>query len=177
MEPVDAVASITVSPARSGDLGQCPARATAPRTRLAHLARVIQVVVGTLFVILGLVALGVARFGSVEAAAAYLGGDRLLLSPSRASFGDARVGETREVTFSVENLTHAPVKILGATFGCTCMRTRGLPLEIPLRATGEFVLEVRIIRTLTGTKQKVKFFTDCPDKPLITVAVTGRVFQ
>jgi len=117
------------------------------------------------------------RFGSFSAATAFLGGDRLLVSPGSASFGERRADETSEVAFRIENLTRKPVRIVGATWSCTCMSTNDLPLEIPPGERRKVAVDVRPTPKISGTEQRVTFFTDCPDKPVMTVQIVGIVVE
>lgn len=133
------------------------------------------VVIGTPLLIAVAIALATLWFGSLDAAKQYFGGDRLLVSPVAASFPPGRLGERREIRFRVSNLTRDPVRILGAEPSCTCLSGGGLPLEVAPGQTDELVVEVHLTSVLAGRRQSVKFFTDCPRKPLLAVTVSGRV--
>lgn len=117
------------------------------------------------------------NFRSVNFALGYLGGDRLLISPTGASFGEGQVGEHRDVLFHVWNATGSRVRIVGVKTNCSCVAVYGLPVEIPSGHTAELNADVELTEKLSAKPQRIVFFSDYPNKLELCVSVSGRVMH
>lgn len=82
------------------------------------------------------------QFGSLEAAAAYLRGERIVVDPGLVDVGTGAAGELREVRVEVANFTDRPVRVIGGTSDCSCGVTSKLPQTIP--AGGRRAVDVTV---------------------------------
>src|SRR5207244_386975 len=86
---------------------------------------------GSVGVVLAAVAgVGVARFGSLDAAVARLRGESLGVTPAVLDFGSGRMGELLSATVTVQNYTDSPVRLVGGTSDCSCITTQNMPVTI-----------------------------------------------
>jgi len=134
--------------------------------------------IGITLAILGLISgYGHFHFGSLRAAVAYLGGERLLVDQRVRSIGEVTRGYPSAFRYSLMNLTGRPVKILGARMSCSCTAVGSMPDTLPVAEsrTIEFELtpsEQQPDGEITGT---VRLFTDDPSHHELELAFVAQV--
>jgi hypothetical protein len=85
----------------------------------------------------------VVALGGIEQGVALLRGQHLYVAQPAMDVGELRAGEALTVEFRVQNLSSAPLTVLGARADCSCITTTGLPLELASRTSG--TIQVQII--------------------------------
>lgn len=78
-----------------------------------------------------LAAIGCTYFGSPSILWAFVQGESLVVTPLQHVLQCAKPGDASTVSFTVWNLTRKPLTLVGASSGCTCTATPGLPIRIP----------------------------------------------
>ena len=68
-------------------------------------------------------------FGSVQAALAWANGHSVFVSPPVAEL-EVEAGKTIPILFHIQKLSSQPVRVVGATPGCSCVVVSGLPLDL-----------------------------------------------
>jgi hypothetical protein len=126
---------------------------------------------------------GLYQYGSIRAAIAALGGQVLYVQPVHGLVGDFRPDETRDVTVRLQNLSSAPVKVVGANSTCGCLNpVDGLPVVL---SSGEIrEIAVHVVPPSGAAKPPivkpvpfenvVTFFVDDPQAPP-GVTLRGRI--
>ena len=118
--------------------------------------------------------LGVRRFGSIDAAFAYLSGDRLFVDATTQSFGTVDAGDVKTVAFRLTNLDDRDVEIVGAKASCSCVAATRLPLRIPPHASRLVEAKVDTAKK-TGAVEERLHVSQLPlAKPRSTCAWWGR---
>jgi hypothetical protein len=153
---------------------ELPSASCAARMRV--FAGIASVGSGFLLVVVGFIGWGYARFGSPVAALAYLGGNRILVSPGTHVFFGKDDEECR-VTLTFQNATGKTVRIVGATATCACVAAEGVPTELPPGLSREIHAVFRISSKRSGVWQRLSFITDSPEVPYVAVRLCGRVAQ
>jgi len=132
--------------------------------------------------VLALVALfGVLRFGSVGAGFAYLGGERVIISPRTASCSFRQIGGTMTVPgsaldFQIHNATDEPVQLIGATSSCSCLSVvSGIPTLIPPAGVATISAVVNKSRVPSSRNVRLAVLTDSPESPTLDVSVSIQV--
>jgi len=119
---------------------------------------------------------GYAEFGSLAGAAAYLRGERLMITPAVFDLGELREGEKRELFLEATNLGSAPARIVGSSSNCSCIVPEELPMTVPagtsrkikVLVTGAFVDGTAVF------SQDVVFFTDVHAQPICRITIIGK---
>ena len=124
-----------------------------------------------------LVVLGLVRFGTIGSALAYLGGDRLLVDSRSKSFGAVELGKRASVDFRFANKARTKIRLLGATSSCTCALPEGLPVTVPAGAACLVKVPVRAKGKAGHVTEKIRFYVDCPQQPVVDVTVSGDVLD
>ncbi len=117
-----------------------------------------------------------ATLGSVGAALAYLGGERILVDAYSKSFGTIGLGAERTITFVITNATDRPVKLVGAMTSCTCLRAVELPITVSPKGGSRAVRFIyRGAQKPVQVLEKLRIFTDHPLHRWVDVTVKGSV--
>jgi hypothetical protein len=85
---------------------------------------------GLAIILAGFASLGIARFGSIDAALARLRGEPLGVTPPVLDFGAGKPGDQLTVIVTIRNWTTEPVRLIGGTSDCVCISTLDLPMRI-----------------------------------------------
>jgi hypothetical protein len=137
---------------------------------------VFPVVVGIATVVAVCVGWALIRFGSLRDAWLYAGGARVVIDHSAVALPTGKVGDTQPAEFRLRNLTSRPVKVLGATVSCDCVRTEGLPADIAPGGALTLRSSVHLDGRVTGPfEQFVSYYTDHPAAPSLRVVIRGKV--
>jgi hypothetical protein len=116
------------------------------------------------------------RFGSLTDAWRYAQGHRLLVEPSRLDVGEGAPGDSRESSFTVRNLSSAPVRLIGVTSSCECVATDVLPVTIAPRGRATLHVHVHLTGPAPRTvEQSLIYRTDHDQAGTLRVEVVGRV--
>ena len=85
----------------------------------------------------------------------------------------AQLGEA-DVQVDLVNDAEIPARIVGVEEFCSsaCFYGRALPLEIPPRGRAKLTLHIKA-RLAGSISEQVKFFTDRPTQPTLTMRVVG----
>jgi len=75
------------------------------------------------------VVLSIIMFGTWTATVAWANGSKVLVEPDVAKI-DIRSNTTIVIPFTLRRLSSCPIRVVGATSSCSCIRITGLPLEI-----------------------------------------------
>jgi hypothetical protein len=122
-----------------------------------------------------LLACAYVRFGSLEAARAWLRREQLSVDSATRSFGVGAPGQTLSVSFQLTNHGGDPVQILGYKSGCACSVPPEMPFSIGPYSRKVFLVSVH----LTGKDQPLRIpltlFTDVPDQHHISLYVRGSI--
>jgi hypothetical protein len=105
------------------------------------------------------------RTGSARAAFAYLRGDNLFASPGAVTVS-GNPSDVKSVT--ILNLTNEPIHVLGYNAICSCVKVRGLPVDLGPRERRDLP-----IYAVSGAAQEVDvvFLTDRLSERLARVEV------
>lgn len=123
-------------------------------------------------------AAGSIGFGSLDAALAYLRGERISVRPRLLDMGRGQGGEAREATIEVRNWTGRPVRLIGGTSDCWCIVTEDLPLTIPAREGRSITVKLFFPAAASGIfNRKALLLTDDNHSPRLLLRLTGRVMQ
>jgi hypothetical protein len=116
------------------------------------------------------------RFGSLRDAWLHAAGTSVVLDRDTVGLPAGRVGDQIEAEVRIRNLADAPVRVLGATVSCDCVRTAGLPLTVPPSGSVALRSRVRLDGRFHGPfEQTVTYFTDHPSAPSLRVRLAGVV--
>jgi len=134
------------------------------------------------FVLIGLLALSGwlyvhFSYGSLATFAAYLNGDRFIVRPAVLRLEQGHVGEVRELSFSIINLTGRDVVVIGASVSCACIATESFPLRIPAGHEHQLAINARLGPKTGEFRHTLNFVTDCNDSPTFAVYVEGTVIE
>jgi len=147
-------------------------RHSVPTRRVRRVGKLLLIVGTTTFVPTFILAILAIHFGSWSIAAEWFAGERLIILPRVASFGEGRVGERHKVSLQVTNLTREHVRILGATDNCSCVATRDLPVIVEPNETVE--LRVTVYLTHAGHfEQPVVFLTSFKGRSRLSTTISG----
>ena len=102
--------------------------------------------------------IGVAVYGTPQAALARLKGELVVVSPSYLDLGTGQRGTSLESAVSVTNWTDEPIRLIGGTYDCSCI-TADLPLTIPPGESREVTVRMTIPNSARGTLTKRAEFT------------------
>lgn len=134
-----------------------------------------------LFVVAIVAVFGLFRFGSIWAGVAYLGGDRVLLSPSEYSYHVKMplVPEDGDVVvvfpFMIYNCTNAPIRVLGtSSTTCSCTTIDGVPAVIPPYGGVAIRARLRPRRIGRADAARVNFLTDSRTNPSLAASIAFR---
>jgi len=120
--------------------------------------------------------LGVAWFGSVDAALARVRGQPLSVSPGFLDFGTGKEGNRFTTRVTVRNWTDRPVRLYGGTTDCGCIATLDLPVVIPPGDQADVSIQFKVPRATPGLfTRKVELLTDCRDQPTLRLPAGCRV--
>lgn len=115
------------------------------------------------------------RFGSLGAAAAYLGGERLTISAGTAAAAHSHEPDVRHFSFTVRNSGAHPVRIIGFKSTCTCVSGDRLPVAIPAGQERKLSVAVQLDPGQTRIEETVVWFTDYAEKPRLIRRLTASV--
>jgi hypothetical protein len=100
---------------------------------------------------------------------------RAVFTPLKADAGTLRVGDTRELHFTVENRGDQPLRLLSADGGCGCITTR-FPTVIRPHRTGDLVARFEALQYWSGDQLKtVLVRTNDPGLPQAELTVIAHV--
>jgi hypothetical protein len=125
--------------------------------------------------VLILAASAILKFGSIEAALAFVAGDRLLISTQTQSVGDLLPGQRSTVEFRLTNLSNAPVIVVGARVSCVCVSVQELPLAVPRSETRRLAIVVRAPAKQGLISENIQLYTNAPGESMRTLKIVGRV--
>jgi Protein of unknown function (DUF1573) len=130
---------------------------------------------GSMVIVLLLVALSYWSFGSPSYSLAYIGGQRVAASPSVYDLGTGREGETRRAVFNVRNLGARPVVITGMQTSCTCITAGSFPISLDPGTAEDIAFSVRFSAEGTALSQPIILYTDLSEQQALTLRVEGRL--
>jgi len=110
-------------------------------------------------------------FGSPAVLWAFIRGETMMVTPRRQVLAHSKAGDVATVSFTVWNLTRQPIKLVGASHGCTCTATEGLPISIPGIEQRPVTVGYQITPGALGHEQHVVYYTDSPQRPRIAVSL------
>lgn len=113
------------------------------------------------------------RFGSVSAGLSYLAGERLIVDSRNKDFGQVGEGRDQTVRFRLTNLTGKAVRIIGAESSCTCVIAEDLPVTVQRAANATLTVAVRKGTKPGAVNETIRFYTDCVEKPQLSLRVVG----
>jgi hypothetical protein len=131
---------------------------------------------------------GIALLWAVSVAGSLLGGIAFLTGSSVYGVAERPISDepesndgTGSTTISFVNLSNKSLKIVGYNNPCSCVKIRGLPLELSPRGKGEIVARAQVSKHTNGAGQpinpvplgayKIKFLTTDPDQKWVWVDV------
>jgi hypothetical protein len=143
-----------------------------------ELRRLLYVFGSVVVVLASVCAVGIARFGSLEATIARLRGESLGVSPAFVDFGSAQQGESVAATVTIRNYTDNPVKLIGGWSDCSCLVTRDMPLTIEAGESATIGVYLLAPKGTSGqlTKQ-FDLFTNCPNHHRIRLTAVCQVTE
>lgn len=113
--------------------------------------------------------------GSPAHALAYLGGKRVVASPSIYDFGEGHIGDSRTAVFTVRNLGGSEVTITGGQTACTCIKLGKYPVPINPNGSVDLSFTIRLSAQNPSFSQPIILYTDLPNQPTLALQVEGRV--
>ena len=122
---------------------------------------------------------GQLAFGSITTAFAYIRGEPFSLSPATAVLRQLSSGERRTVRFTLTNLGHEPLRIVGGGSSCSCCNATGdLPVTVAPASSVDLEVEVFLGEVPpamrdTPLEQAVVFFTDSRTAPAAYARIVG----
>jgi hypothetical protein len=145
----------------------------------ATLARGVVTAAGLLAAVTALLALPAGwayfSFGSVEAALAYLRGERISVQPALVDVGPGATGDLRETTVELVNRTDHAVRVIGGTRDCSCTVADDLPLTIPAKEWRTIRVKAAVPRGAGSFTREVRLLADDNGLRVVTFRMTGRV--
>jgi len=108
---------------------------------------------------------------------AYMGGERLLVTPSVATFAPGSPGVERRINVTFRNLGKRSIKVLGSKSSCVCVAAWGLPVVVPPRGEATVPVTVKLLEGFSEINQRVVFVTDAPGTSARVVEVRGFVLE
>jgi hypothetical protein len=155
-----------------------PARPTPSRPRRL-VGSLVGPLLGAVVLLAGVLLWVWIQFGSVNIALAYLRGERLIITPSVLSLGDAELGEERQLSVTLANHTPRDVTIVGGGSSCSCLALDRFPILIPRGQERELLVKVKVSATPGSTSttfnQAVQYYTDSEFGPILLVQIVARV--
>ena len=115
-----------------------------------------------------------ARVGSFHLVGPYLAGERLLVDTVVLDLSDQKVDSYVERSIEVRNLSERDIKLLGAACSCSCVSLETFPITVASGSVRSVTLKAHIWQP-GEFEQRVKFYTDYPDRRefLVTVRAFG----
>jgi hypothetical protein len=112
------------------------------------------------------------RYGSPRSVLSVLRGEPLVFEFASLDVHEGNLGDTKDVTAKVTNLSNSPIKLVGSTVSCPCLNVGGLPLELPAGKSHDLTIHVTYFGDGDFTRQIV-YFTDCPSQPYLPLTLVG----
>jgi Protein of unknown function (DUF1573) len=132
---------------------------------------------GGIFVILLVMVLYVeTRFESANDAWLYSRGITVTIDPKIATIDDGKEGESREVEFTIKNMSTNQLNILGVTTSCSCVSSESMPISIEKGGKKSVRVTIHLEKTATGeVTQTIEYHTDNKTSPKLVAKITGKV--
>jgi hypothetical protein len=123
-----------------------------------------------------LILMGLASFGSLDAAISYVSGSRLLTRSNTSYVGPLQAGERGTATFKLTNYSKGSIQILGTKTTCKCLAPEDLPLTLAAGESCTLRIGLKAGTYVTPTMQREGATLLCDDPlRLITLTVTASV--
>lgn len=116
-------------------------------------------------------------FGSVPVALRYLRGERLIAQPRQLDAGTLSTTAPVIARAEIRNYTGHPVRLLGASYRCTCVVAGDLPATIPAGGSFPLTLKIQARPDKLTVDEPVVVFTDSRAAPRLVVRVRGEARQ
>jgi hypothetical protein len=111
---------------------------------------------------------GIARFGSLRTALAYLRGELLVLDASSYDFGAVRPVQRKVIQINASNVSENVVRIIGARSPCGCIKVDGLPIAIGPGDAATISVEIDSARKPgQSIEAMIVFYTDSVEQRYI----------
>lgn len=115
------------------------------------------------------------RFGSLQAASAYLNGAQLFASDPWKHIGTLTADQPCSITYQITNLRNSPVTILGSRVSCSCTVVDSLPPTLNGMETFELRIRVTPKSSTTHVNGFITLYTNLQSQPMIQLGFEGIV--
>ena len=122
---------------------------------------------------------GVARFGCVPFALAYLRGERLVVDDASRQLGPVAVGEKRQIRYKLTNLSSTEVRVLGSNSPCACTVVNSMPDSFPAGSSRDVGIEFSPIpeQPRGDYVGVIRLFTDSDVNAQLELKFVGRIIS
>jgi hypothetical protein len=125
----------------------------------------------------GIMALSSSRIAAVKGLVARAKGQGLIVDAADKSFGDVAPGETRDVHFTLTNVTNKAVRIVGVSTSCTCTAiVQDVPLTIDAGMTQDIVFKVNYGKAGIASEM-IYLYTDFTSQQLVRLKLSGSFLE
>jgi methylamine utilization protein MauE/uncharacterized protein DUF1573 len=114
------------------------------------------------------------KFGSFEAALAYLNGRQMTVDPSMLDIGAQKGGEKISARLALVNRSDREIRVVGGTDDCGCITTEDLPVTLAPGDSREVTVWLKLPKAQGSFTRTAWFWTDA-DEPQVMFSIVGRV--